>query len=165
MRCPQRIIWEERTVPVPISRAYMRGLSTDQILIPHIKWQENQRETQLSMVLQGVELRLALLTTVSDKNKNLSLSVIYPDKREALSIAGQIKTSEKMRTLCEVLNNNSQSGSTRLEKQSCATDKPNLLFIVKYANLGRSNKPINQIICRMRNEFKLKWLCPRVLYS
>jgi hypothetical protein len=54
-----------------------------------------------------VELRLALLTMVSDKNKNLSLSEIYLDKHEALSIAGQIKTSEKMRTLREVLNNNS----------------------------------------------------------
>jgi hypothetical protein len=58
-------------------------------------------------VLQGVELCLALLTMVSDKNKNLSLSDIYPDKHEAISIAGQIKTGEKMRTLCEVLNNNS----------------------------------------------------------
>ncbi len=43
-------------------------------------------------VLQGVELRLALLTMVLDKNENLSLSDIYPDKHEALSIAGQIKT-------------------------------------------------------------------------
>jgi hypothetical protein len=25
LRCPRRKIWEERTVPVPISRAYMRG--------------------------------------------------------------------------------------------------------------------------------------------
>jgi hypothetical protein len=54
-----------------------------------------------------VALRFALLTTVSDKNKNISISEIYPDKHEALSIAGQIKTSEKMRTLREVLNNNS----------------------------------------------------------
>jgi hypothetical protein len=143
----------------------MCGLSTDQILTLHIKWQKNQRETQLSMVLQGVELPLALLTMVSDKNENFSLSDIYPDKHEALSIAGQINTSEKMRTLRKVLNNNSQSGPTRLEKQSCAIDKCDLLFIVKYANLGRSNKPINQIICRMRNEFKLKWLRPCVLYS
>jgi len=58
-------------------------------------------------VLQGVELHLALLTTVLEENENLSLSDIYPDKHEALSIAGQIKTGEKMRTLCEVLNDNS----------------------------------------------------------
>ncbi len=48
--CPWRKIWEERTVPVPISRAYMRGLSTDQNTTPHIKRRENQRDTQLSVV-------------------------------------------------------------------------------------------------------------------
>ncbi len=116
-------------------------------------------------VLQGVELPLALLTTVSDENKNLSLSEIYPDKHEALSIAGQIQTSEKMRTFCEVLNDNSWSGPTRLEKRSRAIDKRDSLFIVKYANLGWSNRPINQMICSMRNEFNLKWLCPRVIHS
>jgi hypothetical protein len=58
-------------------------------------------------VLQRVELCLALLTTVSDEKENLSFSEIYPDKHEAFSIASQIKISEKMRTLCEVLNNNS----------------------------------------------------------
>jgi hypothetical protein len=57
-------------------------------------------------VLQGVKLCLNLLTTVLDKNKNLSLSDINPDKHEACSIAGQIKTGEK-RTICEVLNANS----------------------------------------------------------
>jgi hypothetical protein len=49
--CPRRKIWEERTVPVPISRAYMRGFSTDQNTTPHIKRRENQRDTQLSVVL------------------------------------------------------------------------------------------------------------------
>jgi hypothetical protein len=50
LQCPQRKIWEERTVPVPMSRAYMQGLSADQNATPHIKRQENQRDTQLSMV-------------------------------------------------------------------------------------------------------------------
>jgi hypothetical protein len=50
LRCQRRKIWEERTVPVPISRAYMRGLSTDQNTTPHIKRRENQRDTQLSVV-------------------------------------------------------------------------------------------------------------------
>jgi hypothetical protein len=34
------------TVPVSISRAYMQCLCTDQNTTPHIKRQENQRETQ-----------------------------------------------------------------------------------------------------------------------
>ncbi len=50
LRCPWRKIWEERTVSVLISRAYMRDLSTDQNTTPHIKRQENQRDTQLSVV-------------------------------------------------------------------------------------------------------------------
>ncbi len=50
LRCPRRKIWEERTLPVPISRAYMCGLSTDQNTTPHIKRRENQRDTQLSVV-------------------------------------------------------------------------------------------------------------------
>jgi hypothetical protein len=57
-------------------------------------------------ILQGVELRLTLLTTVLDKNENFSLSDIYPDKHEALFIASQIKSGEKVSILCEFLNNN-----------------------------------------------------------
>ncbi len=134
-------------------------------LIKYLNTDSHHHTNHKTAVLQGVELRLALLTMVSDKNKNLSLSEIYLDKHEALSIAGQIKTSEKMRTLREVLNNNSWSGPTRLETQSRAINKHDSLFIVKYANLGRSNGPINQIIRSTRNEFKLKWLHPRVIYS
>jgi hypothetical protein len=89
-----------------------------------------------TLVLKGMEFCLALLTIVSDKNKNLSLLDIYPDKYEALSIAGQIKTGQMMRTLCKVLNNNSWSGPTRLEKQLCAINKRALFFFVKYVSLG-----------------------------
>jgi hypothetical protein len=132
-------------------------------LIKHLNTDSHHHMDHKMAVLQGVELLLALLTMVLDENKNLSLSEIYPDKHEALSIAGQIKTSEKMRTLREVLNDNFWSGPTRLEKWLCAINKRNSLFIVKYANLGQSNRPINQIIRSMRNEFKLKWLHPRVI--
>ncbi len=54
LRCPPRKIWEERTVPVPISRAYMRRLSTDQNTTSHIKRRENQRDTQLSVLTASV---------------------------------------------------------------------------------------------------------------
>jgi hypothetical protein len=134
-------------------------------LIKYLNTDSHHHANHKTAVLQGVELRLVLLTMVSDENKNLSLSEIYPDKHEALSIASQIKSSEKMRSLCEVLNNNSQSCPSRLENQSRAINKRDSLFIVTYANLGQSNRPINQIIRRMRNKFKLKWLRPRVIYS
>jgi hypothetical protein len=52
-----------------------------------------------------------------------------------------------------------------LNLNKIAINKHDLLFILKHANLGQSNRPINQIIHRMRNDFKLKWLCPRVVYS
>jgi hypothetical protein len=85
-------------------------------LIKYLNIDSHHHKNHRTAVLQGVELRLALLTTVLDKIKNLSLSDIYPDKHEALSIASQIKTGEKMRALHEVLNDNSWSGPTRLEK-------------------------------------------------
>ncbi len=44
-----------------------------------------------TMVLSGVELCLALLTTRTPANANLSLSNIYPDKDKALRLAGQLK--------------------------------------------------------------------------
>ena len=61
-------------------------------LIKHLNINSHHHTNHQTAVLQGVELRLALLTMVLDKNENLSLSDIYPDKHEALSIAGQIKT-------------------------------------------------------------------------
>ncbi len=73
----------------------------------YLNTDSNHHKNRKTAVLQGVELRLALITTVSDENENLSLSDICPDKHEALSITGQIKTGEKMRTLREVLNNKS----------------------------------------------------------
>ena len=54
-------------------------------------------------VLSGAELRLALLTTMTNSNADLSLSDIYPDKHEALRSAGQLSKDQKMRTLSAVL--------------------------------------------------------------
>ncbi len=71
-------------------------------LIKYLTTDSHHHTNHKTAVLQGVELRL-----VSDENKNLSLSDIYPDKHEAPSIASQIKSGEKLRTLREVLNNNS----------------------------------------------------------
>jgi hypothetical protein len=42
----------------------------------------------MTAVLSGVELRLALLTTMTLTNADLSLLDIYPDKHKALSIPG-----------------------------------------------------------------------------
>jgi hypothetical protein len=61
-------------------------------------------------VLSGVELRLALLTSFTPANANLSMSDIYPDKHEALHIAGQLKTGQKMRTLSKILSDESTLG-------------------------------------------------------
>jgi hypothetical protein len=51
----------------------------------------------------GEELCLALLPTITNENKHLSLLDIYPDKHEALSIAGQLKVDQNMRSLCDIL--------------------------------------------------------------
>jgi hypothetical protein len=68
----------------------------------------------------------------------LSLSDIYPDKDEALWLAGQLKLGQKMRTLSAVLDDKMSSGPARLEKQSRAIDKRDSFLIVKYSSLGKS---------------------------
>ncbi len=116
-------------------------------------------------VLSGVELRLALLTTRTPTNEDLSPSKIYPDKHNALQLAGQIKFGQKMRMLKVVLEDESSSGPARLGKKLRATGKHDSLLVAKYANLWSNHRPIIQIIKHLRNEYKLKWLRPRVIFS
>jgi hypothetical protein len=67
-----------------------------------------------TVVLSGVELRLALLTTRTPTNKDLSISEIYPDKHDALWLTGKIKLGQKMQTLKTVLGYELNSGPARL---------------------------------------------------
>ncbi len=115
-------------------------------------------------VLSGVELRLALLTTKTADNLNKSMSDIYPDKHDALTITGQLKPSQKMRKLGDILDDESRSGPIRLKKRSRAVDKRDTFFIVKYPNLGKERRPISPLR-NLRNAYHLKWLCPCVVYS
>jgi hypothetical protein len=52
-----------------------------------------------SAVLSGVELQLALLTTMTPDNADLSISTIYQDKLKALRTVGQLKENQEMRTV------------------------------------------------------------------
>jgi hypothetical protein len=106
------------------------------------------------IVLKGVKLRLVLLLTMTASNVNLSMSNIYPDKHEALSIAGQIKPNGKMRTLRAILDEEESSGLTRATKKLRTIDKCDSLFIVKYVSLGL-NKLIHFVVKQLRNEYKL----------
>ncbi len=100
-----------------------------------------------SAVLSGVELQLALLTTMTPENANLSISIIYPDKHEALQTAGQPKPRiQEMQTLWAVLEDKSWSGPLLLEEKSRQTDFHHTFFITKYAYLGSTSRPINQVI-------------------
>jgi hypothetical protein len=67
------------------------------------------------------------------------MSDIYPDKHEALSISGQLKPKQKMRLLRDILDDESWSGPSRLEKQLHAIDKHDSFFIAAYAHLGKIN--------------------------
>jgi hypothetical protein len=106
-------------------------------------------------VLAGVELRLALLTTLTSSNTKISISDIYPDKHDALQIAGQIRLGQKMRTLKAVLDKEPQSSITRRKKKSCRIDKQDSLFIINYANFG-NHRPISQVIKCLRNSYNFK---------
>jgi hypothetical protein len=70
------------------------------------------------VVLSGVKLWLALPTTMTKANPDMSMSEIYPDKHDALSMAGQLRPGAQMRTLRTILEDNTESGPTRLVKQS-----------------------------------------------
>ncbi len=118
-----------------------------------------------SAVLSGVELWLALLTTMTPENADLSISTTYPDKHKALQTAGQLTENQEMQTLRAVLEDESWSGPLWLERKSCRIDHRDTLFITKYANLGPNTRPINQVIKKPRNQYNLRWLRPRVVYS
>jgi hypothetical protein len=70
-----------------------------------------------------------------------------------------------MHKLGDILDNKSRSDPIRLKKRSCAVDKRDKIFILKYANLGKERQPISQTLKNLRNAYHLKWLCPRVVYS
>ncbi len=116
-------------------------------------------------VLPGVELRLALLTTRTQQNFNMSLSDIYPNKHDALRLAGQLKPDEKMCTLGAVLDDKTSSGPTRLARKSREVDKRDSFLVIKYANHGRAQRPIVHVVKSLRNKCNLKWLRPRVVFS
>ncbi len=116
-------------------------------------------------VLSGVKLRLSLLTTRTPTNANLSLSDIYPDKDKALWLAGQLKLGQKIWTLSAVLDNKTDSDPARLKKKSCTIDKHDSLFVVKYASLGRQHWPMIKVIKHLQDLYKLKWLCPCLIFS
>jgi hypothetical protein len=73
-------------------------------LIKYLNTDSHHHKNHKTAVLQGMELCLALLPTVSDDDTTLSLLDIYPNKRKAFSTASQIKARQQMRTLCKVLN-------------------------------------------------------------
>ena len=64
-------------------------------LVKYLNHDSHHHRHHKAAVLQGVELRLALLTTMTPENANMSMSDIYPDKYD-VPIAGQLKPSEKM---------------------------------------------------------------------
>jgi hypothetical protein len=98
-----------------------------------------------------------LLPTNTAANENQSISDIYPDKHDALTIAGQLRNGK--------LEDKSRSSPTRLKKLSRTMDKHNTLFIVEYVSLGKQQQPISMVIKSLQNAYQLKWLRPRVIYS
>jgi hypothetical protein len=46
-----------------------------------------------------------------------------------------------------------------------AIDKRDSFFVVKYASLGQSHRPITKVIKYLRILYKLKWLHPCVVFS
>jgi hypothetical protein len=85
--------------------------------VKYLNKKSHHHKNHKSAVLSEVELQLALLTTVTADKQHLSMSDIYPSKHETLSISGQLKQNQKMRSLRDILDDESWSGPSRLEKQ------------------------------------------------
>ena len=64
-------------------------------LVKYLNHDSHHHRNHKRATLSGVELRLALLTTMTNDNANMSISDISPDKHDALSIAGQLKSNQK----------------------------------------------------------------------
>jgi hypothetical protein len=95
-------------------------------LVKYLNMDSHHHWHHKAAVLASVELCLALLTTLTPTNSKRSIFNIYPDKHDALLIAGQIKPGQKMRTLKAVLKKEPQSSLTRLEKKYCGINKETL---------------------------------------
>ncbi len=67
-------------------------------LVKYLKHDSHHHRSHKTAVLPGVELCLALLTTKTADNQNKSMLDVYPDKHDALAIAGQLKPGQKMHT-------------------------------------------------------------------
>ncbi len=70
-----------------------------------------------------------------------------------------------MQMLSAVLDNKMNSLPARLKKKSRSIDKRDSLFIMKYASLGRSCRPMIKVIKNLRYLYKLKWLRPRIIFN
>jgi hypothetical protein len=134
-------------------------------LVKYLNHNSHHHRSHITAVLSGVGLWLALLTTKTADNLNKSMSDIYPDKHDALTVAGQLKPGQKMRKLGDILDNESRLGPIRLKKRSRAVNKHDTFFIVKYANLGKEWQPISQTLKKLRNAYHLKRLRSHIIYS
>ncbi len=121
-------------------------------LVKYLNHNSHYHCSHKTVVLSGVELQLSLLTTTTADNLTKSILDIYPDKHDALTIAGQLKPGQKMRTLGDILDDKSRSVPIRLEKRSCAVNKRETFFNVKYASLGKEWQAISQTLKNLRNE-------------
>ena len=70
-----------------------------------------------------------------------------------------------MCTLHAILEDNTKSGPSRLDKRQRQKDKQDTFFIVKYANLSHGIRPMNKVIKCLQNTYPLKWLRTRMVYS
>ncbi len=72
-------------------------------LVKYLNHDSHHHPSHKTAVLSGLELRLAQLTTKTADNLTKSMSDIYPDKHDALTIAGQLKHGKKMHKLGDIL--------------------------------------------------------------
>jgi hypothetical protein len=72
-------------------------------LVKYLNMDSHHHRHHKTAVLAGVELHLALPTTMTPANADMSLSDIYPDEHDTLQIAGQVCRRDKMRMLKAIL--------------------------------------------------------------
>ena len=104
-----------------------------------------------SRITSGVLKRLAKLTTINNKNKNLTMDEIYPIHAEALSKAGLLQSFP---TLADVYSKIKESNRKKTVKEKSSRSREN------YFCIGVSNAwstPVHTSIKELRDKFKLMW--------
>ena len=122
----------------------------------------NHSPATFKAIPHGVALRLALLTTVDESNKDKSISDLHPAHFSALKSAGLC--SEPLPSVGDVIEKHATSHTSSHTKKAARekASRRQTFFCVGFSTIWRH--PIHKTISKLRHKYKLTWLRPSMSY-